>query len=102
MSVQVMEKAMAFGEVQKALESSRAVLLCSADSLSAWRCREQLFDYVELEAELRLSALLLRTNHKSGESWAQRRRILGKALEKKERQRLLSEARSWLHLASSV
>ena len=39
---QLMEKAMAFGEVQKALESSRAVLLCSADSVSSVPLQETL------------------------------------------------------------
>eukprot|EP00913_Durusdinium_trenchii_P011903 g11181.t1 len=65
---QVMQKAMAHGQVQAALESSRAVLLCSADCVRAWDCREQLLAHLDLEAELLFSALLLRTNHKSGET----------------------------------
>eukprot|EP00933_Yihiella_yeosuensis_P006796 TRINITY_DN111594_c0_g1_i1.p1 TRINITY_DN111594_c0_g1~~TRINITY_DN111594_c0_g1_i1.p1 ORF type:complete len:404 (+),score=87.09 TRINITY_DN111594_c0_g1_i1:65-1276(+) len=68
----------------KAHEASRAVLLCSADCASAWQCREKLLALgsVKLKAELQFSALLLRTNHKSGESWAQRRRLLAEAFHK--------------------
>ncbi|CAE8684619.1 unnamed protein product [Polarella glacialis] len=61
--------------------ASRAVLLCSADCAGAWDCRTDLLSagFLQLEDELRFSALLLRTNHKSGETWAQRRRLLTRA-----------------------
>jgi len=92
---QVMRRATADGNATEALASSRAVLLCSADSVSAWQCREK-FDAAHLnpEAELLFSTLLLRTNHKSGESWSRRRALLGQMLEDaedEERQRLLSQ-----------
>lgn len=62
--------------------ASRAVLLCSADCAGAWARREQLLraEVVDVKGELHLSGLLLRTNHKSGETWAYRRHILAGAL----------------------
>jgi len=59
--------------------ASRAALLCGgADCVAAWACRERLLreGVVEMDAELLLNALLLRTNHKSGEAWAFRRHVL--------------------------
>lgn len=61
---------------------SRAVLLCSADCASAWVCREGLVrsGAAGVAAELDFNALLLRTNHKSGEAWAFRRYLLATGL----------------------
>jgi len=60
------------------LAASRAVLLCCADCGQAWACRESLLRYGALDSaqELLFNAMLLRTNHKSGESWASRRALL--------------------------
>lgn len=62
--------------------ASQAALLCCADFATAWACREELLGAgaLDLEEELRFVALLLRTNHKSGETWAYRRCLLNKAL----------------------
>mmetsp|Transcript_94688 Transcript_94688/g.276898 ORF Transcript_94688/g.276898 Transcript_94688/m.276898 type:complete len:412 (-) Transcript_94688:7-1242(-) len=62
--------------------AARAGLLCSADCAEAWRRREALLatGALEPEGELQLGALLLRTNHKSGETWAYRRHVLALAL----------------------
>eukprot|EP00928_Gymnodinium_smaydae_P047198 TRINITY_DN31485_c0_g1_i1.p1 TRINITY_DN31485_c0_g1~~TRINITY_DN31485_c0_g1_i1.p1 ORF type:complete len:454 (-),score=78.99 TRINITY_DN31485_c0_g1_i1:357-1685(-) len=63
--------------------ASRAILMCCADSCDAWSHREAVLSaraddksVDTLEQELRFNELLLRTNHKSGEAWAQRRRLL--------------------------
>ncbi|CAE7458477.1 HISN3 [Symbiodinium pilosum] len=82
-------------------KSSRAVLLCSADCTSAWSAWNRmrvLTGSHDAKADLLFSALLLRTNHKSGETWAQRRKLLASALQtsKDDQQALLTEEISLL------
>ncbi|CAE7817134.1 ptar1 [Symbiodinium sp. CCMP2592] len=75
-------------------ESSRAILLCSADCSSAWNAWNRTRSSgLSPKAGLLFSALLLRTNHKSGETWAQRRRLLGEVLQvsQDEQQTLLCQ-----------
>eukprot|EP00927_Polykrikos_kofoidii_P059527 TRINITY_DN54677_c0_g1_i1.p1 TRINITY_DN54677_c0_g1~~TRINITY_DN54677_c0_g1_i1.p1 ORF type:complete len:517 (-),score=109.76 TRINITY_DN54677_c0_g1_i1:220-1770(-) len=62
-------------DADEIVTASRAVLLCCADNASGWSCRSLLLRIgaTDVTKELRFNALVLRTNHKSGEGWAFRR-----------------------------
>ncbi|CAE7825033.1 ptar1 [Symbiodinium necroappetens] len=81
-------------QIRRIHESSRAILLCSADCSGAWNAWNRTrSSSLSPKAGLLFSALLLRTNHKSGETWAQRRKLLGAVLRvsQDEQQTLLCE-----------
>jgi len=62
--------------------ASRGLVLSLADCALAWDCRKALLQNNELDhqRELDFSAMVLRTNHKSGEAWAYRRHVLSSML----------------------
>jgi len=66
-----------------AAAATRAILLCSADCTGAWLRRWDMVlnKALDVESELHFGAMLLRTNHKSGETWAWRRCLLASCLQ---------------------
>lgn len=91
-------------DMTSVLAASKAVLLASADHARAWQKRGDVLrrEEVDFEAELRFSALLLRTSHKSGETWARRRHLLALAFQETPTNTALAFAKAELTLVEEV